>query len=194
MPLKLVPPWNWGATPAEIGRHYPCDDLPAEEAEAWFRAVDVRAGAATTFRWLCQLRVAPYSYDLIDNGCRRSPRALTPGVERLTVGQDVMRIFELVGFADGEHLTLRMTDPKARRLFGDILVTYQVLATAPDRSRLVAKLIVPTGRGLLNGAARPLLAWGDLIMMHRQLHTLAALAGRQDRKGGNLKESIADGE
>src|SRR5919197_464770 len=99
---------NWGATPAEQSLAFPCDSYLATAEHAYFRAVDVRTPAAVLFRWLCQLKVAPYSYDLLDNFGRRSPRRLTPGLERLAVGERFMTIFELVDFAEDEQLTLRM--------------------------------------------------------------------------------------
>src|SRR6266852_4326811 len=113
---------GWGATTAERARRFPCDGLVAEPAEALFRAVDVAAPPAVVFRWLCQLRVAPYSYDWIDNLGRRSPRLLTPGLEDLAGGQRVMTIFTLVAFEADRHLTLYMDHP----LFGEIGVTYLV--------------------------------------------------------------------
>src|SRR4051794_37151762 len=101
-------PTRWGATAAELAAPYPCDDHATAAHEAWFRAVSVRAPRAVVFRWLCQLKVAPYSYDLVDNRGRRSPRTLTPGVERLVEGEAVMTIFRLLAFAPDEHLTLRL--------------------------------------------------------------------------------------
>src|SRR6266849_9704744 len=99
----------WGSTAAERARPFPCDGLVAEPAEALFRAVDVAAPPAVVFRWLCQLRVAPYSYDWIDNFGRRSPRQLIPGLDDLAVGQRVMMLFEIVEFERDRHLTLRTT-------------------------------------------------------------------------------------
>ena len=79
--------WVWGATAAERSAPFPCDRHVSGTSDALFRAVDVDAPAPRAFRWLCQLRVAPYSYDCIDNGGRPSPRTLTPGLEQLVVGQ-----------------------------------------------------------------------------------------------------------
>jgi hypothetical protein len=166
----------WGAREEEIRRAYPCDGLLGEPGEHWFRAVTVAADRATVFRWLCQLKVAPYSYDLLDNSGRRSPRQLTPGAEHLETGQRVMTIFRLADFAADEHLTLLLDDPKGQRLFGDFAVTYAVTEGEPGRTRLLAKLVVSGEEGLLRRLRRGVLAWGDLFMMRRQLLTLQKLA------------------
>lgn len=77
---------HWGTTDAEETASYPCDDV-LPDAEQWlFRGVDVAAPAPVLWRWICQLRVAPYSYDWIDNLGRRSPRTLTPGLDDIQPG------------------------------------------------------------------------------------------------------------
>jgi hypothetical protein len=166
---------TWGTTAAERARPYPCDGFVERLDAACWRGVTVRAGAATVFRWLCQLKVAPYSYDWIDNGGRRSPRTLTPGLEQLAVGQPVMRIFELVAFEPGRHLTVR-TRGFAPGLFPLVAVSYVVAPAGPDETRLLAKLAFQVRPGPLAALARRLLEWGDLVMMRKQLLTLKALA------------------
>ena len=74
---------HWNVTPEEIGKHYPCQDHAAPGDELLLRAIDVDADPATTFRVALPDHVAPYSYDWIDNGGRRSPATLTPGADRL---------------------------------------------------------------------------------------------------------------
>jgi hypothetical protein len=164
---------TWGSTPAERADAYPCDGLVARPDGELFRAVDIDAPPEVVFRWLCQLRVAPYSYDWVDNLGRRSPRVLTPGVERLEVGQRFMAIFRLVDFEEGRSITIDSTTPA----FGRVAVTYRV---RPDRdgSRLVVKLVCRAPRGLLGLVGRVVLPAGDLVMMRRQLLTLKELAER----------------
>ena len=166
----------WGAGPEERSRWYPCDEVLERPGPAWFRAVTVRADASTVFRWLCQLKVAPYSYDLVDNLGRRSPTILTPGDEHLSPGQEVMTIFRLVAFERDRHLTLRMDATWAVRLFGDMAITYAVHPVGDRQSRLVVKLVLAEPSGPGHVVRLRALAWGDLVMMRRQLVTLARLA------------------
>ena len=169
---------NWGATPAEREMSFPCDRfLPGAGAE-YFRAVSVAAPAGTLFRWLCQLKVAPYSYDLVDNLGRRSPRELTPGVEKLARGQRFMTIFELADFRENEHLTLTLGGFLTNALFGRAAMSYVLLPVSRGRCRLVAKLRVRYPGHSLGRAIRVLLPWGDLVMMRKQLLTLKRLAER----------------
>jgi hypothetical protein len=148
----------------------------AEPAEALFRAVDVAAPPAVVFRWLCQLRVAPYSYDWIDNLGRRSPRRLTPGLERLAVGQRLMGFFELVAFEPDRHLTVVAKAFGLGALMGQLAASYVVVPRGERSARLVVKLVVRYPRGPVGWVMRQLLPWGDLVMMRRQLLTLKGLA------------------
>jgi hypothetical protein len=142
-----------------------------------FRAVDISAPAPLVFRWLCQLRAAPYSYDWIDNLGRKSPQVLTPGLEELEVGQRFMTIFRLVAFDGGSTITLDSSTP----LFGRVVCTYQVTASVSSESHLVAKLLVAVPRGPFGAIVRHLLPMGDLVMMRKQLLTLKVLAERDAR-------------
>ena len=164
---------NWGSTAEERALAYPCDSEVSPHDDDYFRAVDVAAPPERVFRWLCQLRAAPYSYDWIDNFGRRSPPELTPGLEELAVGQTVMTIFTLRSFERDRHLTLKHVGG----MFGEVAVSYMVWPR-PGGARLLAKLRVRHARGLAGLVLTPLLAPGDWIMMRKQLLTLKALAER----------------
>ncbi len=168
---------TWGTCPEERLLSYPCDRLIPHPEDSLFRGVTIDASPQTVFRWLCQMRVAPYSYDWIDNGGRESPRALTPGLEDLAVGQDMMEVFLLADFARDQHLTLRIrAHSRAERLFGDIAVSYLVVAKGARSCRLLAKLVRQHSPGVWGKLMRSLLPWGDLIMMRRQLLNFKQLA------------------
>ena len=174
--------YDWGSTPAERSLPYPCDTYLPDPDEAYFRAVDVCAPPAILFRWLCQLKAAPYSYDWLDNGGRPSPRRLTPGLEKLQAGQRMVGIFKLVEFEENRHLTLVMDSPKAAALYGMIAGSYVVFPRGERGCRLLGKLLIRYPRGAAGSLVRWLLPWGDFVMMRKQFLTLKSLAEESARR------------
>ena len=172
--------WNdtvrwWGTTAEERKRSFPCDKVLPDHNDAYYRAVTVLAEPSAVFPWLCQLRVAPYSYDWIDNFGRRSPREPTRSLENLELGQRFMSIFDLVDFEPLVHITLR---PRKPAPFPPMAVSYLLDPAGETRCRLIVKLAVELRPGPRDELVRRLLPSLDWIMMRRQLLNLKALAER----------------
>lgn len=165
-----------GSTAAERDQHYPCDELAPELDQELFRARTVAAPPAVVFRWLTQLRRAPYSYDLVDNLGRRSPRTLDAPTTPLAVGQRALVVFRVESFAVDDHVTVAtrggwsMVDGR-----WSMVMTYRVRA-APGGTRLVVKIRCGYPATLDGRLGRVLLPWGDWVMVRRQLAVLGALA------------------
>lgn len=155
---------NWGADAPERAAIMPCDALIPETATRADRAISIDASPTTVFSWLCQLRAAPYSYDLLDNFGRRSPRHRNLELQHLEVGQRFMTMFTLHSFVDAQHITLR-----TKR----VAVTYALRPQATG-TRLHVRVLFDAP-WLIGRAA----AIGDLVMMRKQLLTLKALAQRE---------------
>jgi hypothetical protein len=156
---------RWGVTPDEIARRYPCDDIvSAPVLEAW-RGVTVRAAPEQVWPWVGQIRLAPYSYDLIDNLGRRSPQELralpdpVPGERFTTAGG--RRLGRILSVTPSEQLTARIMGA----------VMSYVLVPEGDTTRLLLKIVTGGGRWYA-----PLLSVGDLVMARRQLLNLKHLA------------------
>jgi hypothetical protein len=165
---------EWGSTAQERTAEYACDRALPDAVKSMHRAIDVDAPPDVVFRWLCQLRVAPYSYDLLDNLGRRSPRKLTPGLEELATGQKFMMIYELVEFEPGRQITV--ASKHFTGAFGRQAVTYEVTANGNGGCRLVAKRRLKPPRGPHGPLIKLNLPMIDLIMTRKQLRTLKKLA------------------
>lgn len=96
----IIRPWqlHWGATPEEITRTMPGDDLVHEPTFLATRAVTIEGSPEDIWPWLVQMgygRAGFYAYDLIENvgserGLRSAERIL-PELQTLAVG-DTMPI------------------------------------------------------------------------------------------------------
>jgi hypothetical protein len=173
----------WGATNTEQSAPYPCDQLVAARSEGWTRAVDVAAPPHLVFRWLRQLTIAPYSYDWIDFRGRESPHVLVSTLPELSVGQPFL-VFEIASFTTDEHITGLLPEALAKR-HGQMAVSYTVRPCG-EGSRLAVKVVAEAGGTVSRRLRRRLLAWGDLVMMRKQLLTLKKLAEGTARSEANV--------
>ncbi len=160
----------WGVSGAEIERHYPCDDVVPDPAMQAWRGVTVVAPAEQVWPWLLQLRLAPYSYDWLDNLGRRSPRELRglaepqPGEPFTTAA--TRSCGRVVSVTPGEQLT--------GRIVGSVM-SY-VLVPDGASTRLLLKIVMAKYRALA-----PLVCVGDLVMARRQLLNFKQLAEQEQR-------------
>lgn len=161
---------RWGVTQAETTRRYACDDLvPDPVLQAW-RGVTARARPEHVWPWVAQIRLAPYSYDWIDNLGRRSPQNLR-GLPEPVVGESFTaalggrRFGRIVAVESGKHLT--------GTIMGAVMSYMLVPVDDGLQTRLLLKVVTAGGRTIA-----PLLSVGDLIMARRQLLNLAVLAER----------------
>jgi hypothetical protein len=152
----------------ETLRSYPCDGFVSSPALQAWRGVDVAAPPEAVWPWVAQVRVAPYSYDWIDNLGRRSPREL--------LGLPEPRAGERFTTAGGRRLGRIVSVDPGRQLTGTIMgafMSYVLVHQDQGSTRLLLKVVSEAPRWAATG-----LSVGDLIMARRQLLNLKHLAER----------------
>lgn len=129
-------------------------------------AVTVATTPAQVWPWLCQLQLAPYSYDWLDNLGRRSPRELR-GLPDPRPGESFSRIAGKLRV--GRVLSVVREESLTATIMGAVM-SY-VLDPQEGSTRLLLKIVMERGHWYA-----PVLAVGDWPMARRQLKNLKALA------------------
>ena len=165
---------RWGVTEAETQRHYGCDDFVDRPSLEACRGVTVDATPEDVWARVRQVRIAPYSYDLVDNLGRRSPRELRDLPEP-AVGDPFTRAFgrdqgRVVAVEPGRQLTAWITGAH---------MSYLVVPTG-SQTRLLLKVVAGVHPWLA-----PLVSVGDLPMARKQLLNLKQLAERDHLASGS---------
>lgn len=164
---------RWGVSDAETRRRYPCDDLvTVPTLQAW-RGVSVQAPVEAVWPWVRQIRLAPYSYDWIDNLGRRSPRELADLAD--PVAGD--RFTSSGGRGVGRVLSADPPHQLTATIMGAVM-SYLLVPGERGSTRLLLKVVARPRRGTAVG-----LCVGDLLMARRQLLNLKALAERDQHRG-----------
>ena len=168
---------RWGVTESETLRSYPCDDFVVSPMLRAWRGVHIVAPAEAVWLWVAQVRLAPYSYDWIDNCGHRSPRELA-GLPEPEVG-------ERFTTAGGRELGRIVSVDLGEQLTGTIMGAFMSYVLVPQDhgvTRLLLKVVMRTPRWAAFG-----LSVGDLIMARRQLLNLKQLAERHQAHGRALR-------
>ncbi|GAC1432037.1 MAG: hypothetical protein NVSMB5_26000 [Candidatus Velthaea sp.] len=171
-------PFVWGATEEECAATYACDRYGCAPQHRFYRAVNVDAPPERTYRWLQQLRIAPYSYDWADNFLIPSPRRLSPRADRIAVGQRMMHLFAIREFELGRSLTLGPASTLGTALFGTLYGTYTVTPRGAGGSRLFVKINATYPTSPYGRIVAPFMPWLDYLMMRKQLLRLKTYAER----------------
>ncbi|GIG87729.1 polyketide cyclase [Plantactinospora endophytica] len=162
---------RWGVTNSETLRSYPCDAFVVSPALQAWRGVRVEAPAAAVWPWVAQLRLAPYSYDWIDNLGHRSPQELVglpePQVGEAFTSTGGRKLGRIVSIDPGEQLTSTIMGA---------FMSYVLVPQEHDTTRLLLKVVMQGPRWAALG-----LSVGDLVMARRQLLNLKQLAERRQR-------------
>ncbi|MFD2472176.1 polyketide cyclase [Amycolatopsis silviterrae] len=126
----------------------------------------VGTAAEAVWPWVTQVRLAPYSYDWIDNLGRRSPRELA-GLPEPRTGDSFTasggrKLGRIVSVEQGKQLTASVMGA---------FMSYVLVPQPDDTTRLLLKVVMQTRRWVAVGVSV-----GDLIMARRQLLNLKRLA------------------
>jgi hypothetical protein len=164
-------------TAEECRAPFPCDALPGAFDDRYYRGIDIDAPPSLVYRWLGQLRISPYSYDMLDNFGIPSPSRLSTRRGPPAAGERVMHLFRIVSCTRDEQMTVELRSLLGRLAMGYLDGSYVVVPRARG-SRLLVKVRIRYPRGPLRRLFVRYMPRLDLYMFKKQLLTLKAYAER----------------
>ena len=190
------------ATDLERARVLPGDDLIPEPIGTLTHAITIRRLSREVWPWLAQMgagsRAGWYSYDIIDNGRRRSAARIAEELQHIAVGT----LFPAVpGATDGFHVLQLETGrslvlgwrpaPNASPIMTWAFVLEGV---NEDSTRLVVRARGSGGYpfyGLPPSIGMPFVRFGHFIMQRKQLLGIASRVESRHSIGNNTTRSEA---
>ena len=180
-------PWQltWGATPDEVSKPLPGDELVTRPTFNATRAITIDETPQEIWPWLVQAgvtRAGWYSYDILDNLGHRSARRIIPELQNLAPG-------DLVPMSPNgkQGIPVLSMDPPASMVWGtaaESTWTWQLDASADGSTRLITR-VRSRYRWLSPSIAMSLLVeFADIWMMRKMLMNV------RDRAEGLVTEPV----
>ena len=170
-------------------------DIPDTQCRELLRHIEINAAASDIFLWLKQLRIAPYSYDFIDNKGRKSPNYIIENLPPLQVNAHYLLAFHIYSFAENSYITGRYCEPvnpPVNRYMKGMFIEYRV-DTKGTKSGLWCKLKGYYNHDIFSKGFFYVFSVANRIMMTRQLRNIKKLseltaAGKVEVKRYDLKD------
>ena len=180
----------------------PGDELIPEPIGTLTHAITIRRPAREVWPWLAQMgagsRAGWYSYDVIDNGRRRSAARIVEELQHIGVGTLFPAVpgatdgFHVLQFEAGRSLVLGWRPaPNAVPI---MTWAFVLDAVNEGTTRLVVRARAARGYpfyGLPPGIGMPFIRFGHFIMQRRQLLGIAHRAESRQTRGTNTTRSEA---
>jgi hypothetical protein len=139
-----------------------------------YRSIEIATGPSEIFTWLKQLRIAPYSYDLIDNRWRKSPDYIVENLPPLKVNAHYLLAFHVLEFEENSFIACRFCEPintPVNLYMKSLFIEYRI-AGQGSKSKLWCKLKGHYNRDILSIGFFYTFSVVNKIMMTRQLKNI----------------------
>jgi len=186
----------------ERKRVLPGDELIPDPTGTLTHAITIRRPAREVWPWLAQMgagnRAGWYSYDIIDNGRRRSAARIVEELQHIAVGTLFPAVpgatdgFHVLQFETGRSLVLgRLRAPNALPI---MTWAFVLEAVNEGATRLVVRARAARGYpfyGLPPSIGIPFVRFGHFIMQRRQLLGIASRAESRHSTSNNTRSQAA---
>jgi hypothetical protein len=153
-------------------------DISNTDCRELFRSIEIRANAPDIFVWLKQLRVSPYSYDFIDNRCRKSPEYIIENLPPLKVNTHFLLAFHIIEFEENSFIVCRFCEPvnpPVNLYMKDMFIEYRIIEQG-TKSKLWCKIKGHINKDISSKAFFVIYSCVNKIMMARQLQNIRKLS------------------
>lgn len=153
------------------------DSLPeisGTERRNLIRTIGIDASPHNIFLWLKQLRVAPYSYDFIDNRRRKSPGFLIENLPPLRSNTHFLLAFHISEFEEDSFIVCRFCEPVNQPFslcLHGLYIEYRI-AENDKETMLWCKVSGYIKRNAVSGVFFSAFSLANKIMMTRQLKNI----------------------
>jgi len=173
------------------------DSFPEQsetECRVLLRHTEIKSTASYIYPWLTQFRIAPYSYDILDNRHRRSPHFIIDNLPPLKLNSHFLLAFHIFGFRENSFIAGRFclpVNPPVSRYLKEMFIEYRIQELGTS-SMLWCKVRAELNATIASRGFFFVFSVINRMMTKRQLRNVKRLA--ENLAAGNIRNGIINPE